>query len=647
MRAIAVFLIMLSLVLLLAGPQEAFENFTVWLRANPQAIAADSISSTTISAEVLDGTGKHVPDGTRVEFTTSLGIIDRTATTVAGVARVRLESGSTTGTAIVSAVVARGQAVGRLNVAFLEPGTEISSESFISVESDKHLGYDVSRRLVDAAGGVRIRSRGLTIEAESAQISVISNILRAAGRMGGQDITISLGDKKVAASALYLDFTSMSGVLITPAADGAKRMLFRGYDLFVQPDTDPSETIRFGFEPISESSMFIKARSLLIRPGQEIKIKRASFYVDGEKVLSIPLHVVPLQSRFGGMDRVFTYGTDGLRVDLPLYYSLSANGTGALRIKHSEPTQWGYYTAGQSGWQADIEQEYNIGASTDGKFTLNRITSGEWGARWSHRVDLGHNSQVYSFLDFPSHRDIYSTVDYRRAFKNYTAALHFRGAKVQNRDDQYSTSLNLQSRSKPLIGNAVSYALSTHLSYANQLTGSERIGSGLGLQLYGKSLQFSRSDSLSTSMTISQDWGGGAAGTSVYANAGYMRTLGMIGQMGLNYSYAWGSAANSFTSQRLSADLSLRPSAKWDSRLYVTRGLDDGSTSAFGDFNYAFMPTWRLGIASTYQSFRGIQNNSYSDNQFILTKIIGSGSAQLVWSTAAKRFRLEFSPSAF
>ena len=589
MRAIAVLVITLSLVLLTAR-QEAFESFTVWLRANPQAIAADSISSTTISAEVVDGTGKHVPDGTQVEFTTSLGIIERTATTVAGVARARLESGSTTGAAIVSAVVASGQAVGRLNVAFLTPGTEISSESFISVESDKHLGYDVNRRLVDAAGGVRIRSRGLTIDAEEAQINVSSNILRAAGRLGGQDITISLGNKKVTASALYLDFTTMSGVLLTPAADGAKRMVFRGYDLFVQLDTDPSENFTLGFEPVTESSMFIKARSLLIRPGQEIKIKRASFYVDGEKVLSIPLHVVPLQSKFGGMDRVLTYGTDGLRLDLPLYYSLSANGTGALRIKHSEPTQWGYYTAGQSGWQADIEQDYNFGASTDGSFTLNRITSGEWGASWSHRVDLGNNSQVYSFLDFPSHKDIYSTVDYRRAFKDYTAAIYFRGNKIQDQDGQYSTSFNIQSRTKPLIGNAVSYALSTHVSYANQLAGSDRIGSGLGLQLYGKSMQFSHADSLSTSMTISQDWGGGSPGTSAYANAGYMRTLGMVGQMGLNYTYAWGSGANAFSSQRLSADLSLRPLTKWDSRIYVTRGLDDKSTSAFGDFNYTFMP---------------------------------------------------------
>ena len=647
MRATFISAIAILLVLSLTGSGEAFESFTVWLRANPQAIAADSISSTTISAEVLDSAGKNVPDGTQVEFSTSLGIIERTATTVAGVARVRLESGSTTGTAIVSAVIANGQAVGRLNVAFLAPGTEISSESFISVESDKHVGYDVDRHLVDAAGGVRIRSRGLTIDADTAQISVNSSILRASGQMGGKDITISLGDKKVAASALYLDFTTMSGVMITPAADGAKRMLIRGYDLFVQPDTDPSEKIKFDFEPVTQSSMFIKARSLLIRPGEEIKIKRASFYVDGEKVLSIPLHVVPLRSTFGGMDRVVTYGTDGLRVDLPLYYSLSANGTGALRIKHSQPTQWGYYTSGPTGWQADLEQEYNTGASIDGKFTLNRITSGEWGASWSHRVDLGKNSQVYSFFDFPSHRDLYSTVDYRRMLGGYTAALHFTGNKVQDRDGQYSTSLNLQSRAKPLLGNAVSYALSTHVSYANQLLGSERVGSGLGLQLYGKTLQLGRSDNLSTSMSISHDWGGGASGSSIYGNAGYMRMLGMAGQLGLNYSYSWGNSATAFSSQRLSADLSLRPSMKWDSRLYVTRGLNDGSTSAFGDFNYTFMPTWRLGISSTYQSFKGIQTNSYSDNQFILTKIIGSGSAQLVWSTAAQRFRLEFSPAAF
>lgn len=623
----------------------AESNYSIMLNAHPEAIVADSLSSTTITAEVRDSSGRNVPDGTLVEFSTSLGIIERNARTTAGTVRVRLESGNTVGTAVVSALVANGQAVAKLNVDFLAPGTEMFDESFISVESDKYLGYDVKKQVVDSAGGVRIYSRGLSIEAEEAQIDAKTNILRAKG--SGSDIVISRGDKKVLASQLYYDFNSMTGVLFAPAVEGAKRMLFRGRDLFIEEDQDPKDTIKFEFEPVSESSMYITARSILIRPGQDLKIKRASYYLDGDKIPSPPLTVVPLRGGGTGINQMLTYGTDGLRLDVPLYYSLSAHGTGAVRVKHSEPTQWGYYS-GRSGWQADIEQQYNFGGSVDGSFSLNRVNSAsEWGARWSHRMQFNNNSQVYSFLEFPSHKNLYGTLDYRHSLKDYTFTANFRGNMLQNASDRYSGAFGIQTRAKPLLGDAISYALTTRLAYSNYYNRSQRIGNGLGLQLYGKPLMFRDSSSITTSMNVSRDWGQSSSGTSIFANAGYYRGLGNIGQFGLNYSYSWGNSAYSFLSQRLSADLSLRPSIKWDSRFYVTRELDDGSTSAFGEFNYSFLPTWRLGLNGTYQRFTGSVDSILSDYEMSLSKQIGSQQACLIWSHSRGRFRLEFNALQF
>ncbi|MCX6344032.1 MAG: Ig-like domain-containing protein [Armatimonadetes bacterium] len=626
--------------------QAEIDRYSVVLRAHPQAIVADSYSSTTITAEVFDSLGRSAPDGTLVEFTSNLGIIERNARSEAGVARVRLQSGNTMGTAIVSAVVTSKAAVAKMDVDFLEPGTELFDESFISVESDRHLGYCVDSSLVDAAGGVRIYTRGLTIEAEQAQIDLKTNILRAVGKMGGDAISITRGEKKMMASALYLNLNNLSGVMFTPADDGAKRMLIRGADFFITPDTDPKEGIKFEFSPVSAGDLFIVARSLLIKPGEEVKIKRATFYMDGEKLLSVPLHVVPLGNRTAGIDRMLTYGTAGLRLDLPLYYSLSAHGTGALRIKHSEPTQWGY-SSGVSGWQADIEQDYNYGASTDGTFTLNRITSRDWGARWHHRTELNDNSQVYAFFDYPSHKNIYGNLDYRKSFKDFVLSTSLRGSMLQNADDRYSSSLYLQSNPKTIFGNAVTYALTSRLSYTSQNASSQKVGTGLGLQFYGKPLQFGRSSSLNTSLTIGQDWGGGNTGASVFGNAGYYLGLGRIGQFGLNYSYSWANSAGAFNSQRLSADFYVRPSDKWDTRLYVTRGLSDQSTSAFGELNYSILPTWRLGALGTYQNFNSGQKFAYTDLELALSKLISGQQARLIWSKSINRFRLEFSTLKF
>lgn len=618
-------------------------TYALWLTSHPQAIVADSHSAATITAELRDSSGNTVPDGTVVDFTTSLGVIERRARTSNGIARVRLESGNVTGTALISAVVSDGNAVAQLRVDFLEPGTEMFDESFIVVDSKKHLGYDVGAQVVDSAGGVTITHRGLRIDAEEAQISLKTNILRAKARMGGDDITIQRGDKKLVASALFYDLNAMRGVILTPASEGAQRMLFRGRDLFVEADADPEDKVNFDFSPVTEADMFIKCRSCIIRPGEEIKFKRAEYYVDGSKLLSVPLQVVRLRDGTGGAGQLITYGTDGLRLDVPFYYSLTPSGTGAVRLKHSEPTGWGSYS-GRAGWQVDVDQEYNIG-STQGLFQVNRITSREWGLRWNQRMEFDNDSQVYTYFDFPGHRDLYGTVDYTRFLGDYTFSTSLRGNKLRDADGRYSASTYLQSRSKPLIGDAVSYAFTTRLSYdGGYSAGGSSFGTGIGLQFYGKPLRFGVNTGVNTSLTVSRDWGGSNAGTSVYANAGLYRNLGDIGRFGLNYSYAWADAEYGYNAQRISADLLIRPSNRWQTSLFSIYGINDHSVSAFADASYFIAPTWRMGVLGTYQK---MPYYKYSDVEIMLAKALGRQEARLTWSQSRKKLRLEFTAGSF
>jgi hypothetical protein len=75
---------------------------TMTLIANPPFIAAHGDVS-VISALVLKATGNPVPDGTVVQFFTTLGNIDEQGKTNDGVARVNLVSDSRSGMATVSA----------------------------------------------------------------------------------------------------------------------------------------------------------------------------------------------------------------------------------------------------------------------------------------------------------------------------------------------------------------------------------------------------------------------------------------------------------------------------------------------------------------------------------------------------------------
>ncbi len=656
MRALLAFSILLSIGATTC--HAAISNYSMWLSSHPQAIVADSHSSATITAEVRDSSGRAVADGTPVDFTTSLGIIERRVRTTAGVARSRLESGNTTGTALISAVVADGNAVAQLRVDFLEPGTEMFEESFISVSSAKHLGYDADQQIVDSAGGVKIYHRGLTIAAEEAQIGLRTNILRARARTGGDPITIKRGDKVLRAGALYYDLGSMSGVLIAPPDEGAKRIRFRGRDLFAEPDTptdggsgsgnpDPgtgTSKVTFEFEPVTESSLFIRCRSLVIRPGVEIKFKRASYYVEGDRMLTVPLQVVSLRGEGGGTGQMLAYGTEGVRFDLPVYYSLTPTSTGALRLRHSESTGWGYYSD-REGWQVDLDQDYNMGGSAEGRFSLNRITTKDWGVRWNQRTELASDSRLYTYLDFPARRDLYGTIDFSRSMRGYTWSVNFRGNKLRDLDGRSSISTYLQSRAKPLIGDAVSYAITTRLSYDSSLVGGrDKLGQGVGLQLYGKPVRFGRHASLNTSFNVARDWGGSNPGSTIFANVGLFRMLGTGGMLSLNYSYSWADSVFGYNAQRVSASLSLSPSSGWGASVYATYGLNDRTLSAFGNLGYTFLRDWRVSFLTTHQNF---QYAKFSDFEVALSRLLGRQEVRLTWSQSRKKFRLQFSAARF
>ena len=660
MRALCLLLVV---VLLFAAAQVvcAPATYTMWLKAHPQAIVADGRSETTISAEVRDSTGQPVPDGTIVNFTTSVGTIEREGRTVAGVARVQLQSSVTIGTAMVSAVASTGNAVATLRVDFLEKGTEMFGESFITVSSKSYLGYDVNSRLVDAAGGVTIAARGLTIKAEEAQIDLNANVLRAKGKIGVENIVISRESKRMEASELYYDFTSMNGVILTPASEGAKRMTFRGRDLFSQVATeDVDQTRSLDYKPISDTSMFIKAPSMIIRPGEEIKFKRAAFYMDGTKMLSVPLYVVGLNgSNTGsGSSQMLTYGTDGLRMDLPCYFSLTPSSTGALRLRRSELGGWGAYTT-SPGWQLDMQEDYNFGGTTEGTFALERVTSAhDWGMHWNQRTEFANDSQLYSYVDFPQHSSLFGSTSYSRSFKNYTFSLNGRASKAQGQNGTLATDAYAQTRSKPLFGGALNYSLTSRLS--GDTSRQAKFGEGAGLQLYGKPIKLSFLGNLSSSLVAGHNWGSNF-GSTITASSGITHGIGHMGSCGLDYMYSWADTSIRSSSQRLSANLNLCSSPKWSLYANATQGITDHSLSAFGSFSYVFAPTWRIGLIGTYQKFRSqnvilddlgmpitvFSDYTYPDAELSLSKAVGKQEMSIIWSSSQRRFRVEFSALQF
>jgi len=87
-----------------------FTSYTITLTAEPDRIPADGVSSSTITAEVMDAYGSPVPSGTPVDFFTTLGRFPNGSSVYAaetpdetGVVSVSLISATTIGEAIVTA----------------------------------------------------------------------------------------------------------------------------------------------------------------------------------------------------------------------------------------------------------------------------------------------------------------------------------------------------------------------------------------------------------------------------------------------------------------------------------------------------------------------------------------------------------------
>lgn len=624
-------------------------SYSIWLSSHPRAVVANGNSYATITAEARDPSGRIVPDGTLVEFTTNLGAIETHAHTSAGVARVRLESGTTPGTAIVSAALVGGGAVAQTRVDFLEPGAEIVEESFITVSSPTFLGYDVDRRLVDAAGGVTIYHRGLKIKAEDAQIDLKNNVIRARARVGGAPITIERESKKLSAMALCYEIDSMHGLFIASPAEGSRRFRFRGRDLFAEPDTpDPQEglaadKLNFDFQAVTDSKLFIRCRSMVIRPGVEIKFKRASYYVDGDRLVNVPLHVVSLRGDTAGLDQMLAYGTEGVRLNLPIYYLLTPTSTGAIRVKHSESTGWGYYSD-REGWEVDIDHDYNWASSAEGRLSINRVTSADWGIRWSQRADVGTDGYLYTYFDFPARRNLYTTIDYTRRMRDCTWTTSVRGTRLQGVNGKYTTYTYLQSRSRLLVGDAVSYSLTTRLSYDSGLSGENKFGQGLGVQLYGKQITIGRRGSVNTSASVFRDWGGPNPGSTVFANVSIFHSFVAFGSLALNYSYSWADTHYGYNSQRVSANLAVVPSPRWNVNLYAVCGLNDNTIGVFGQISCLLSKDWRFSILAARQE---LQYGVFSDFEIALRRALGRQEAVLTWSQSRKRFRLELAAASF
>ncbi len=195
--------------LLLAMPARA-QNFRFQLRAEPDVIPANGLSTTSIFVQVPQNSASIVPVSS-VRFATTAGSIESQAMLSGGVARVLLRSSATPGTATVTAFI--GNARETTTVEFSED-TGLR-ERYLEVAAP-YVAYGNGTNIITSAGACVMDFGDLHVESDvRLDIDLATERLWAQGNAGGVRIRNGHGAKAVElrGDRLFYDLRRRQGVM--------------------------------------------------------------------------------------------------------------------------------------------------------------------------------------------------------------------------------------------------------------------------------------------------------------------------------------------------------------------------------------------------------------------------------------------------
>lgn len=643
--------IILSAVMLLSssGPLCADRGAgSLRVTANPASIPADGKSVCTVSAEVRDPEGVLVPDGTEIRFNASLGVIEESVETSAGVARARLTSSDIPGDSVVTATWLEGQAVAQVTITFGGTEAEPEGQQYLDVNASDYLAYSMDFSVLEAIGSVKIRYRSLEMSADEAQVDLQLNRILARSTSSETPIQIRLKDKTIEGDLLICDLNTLEGQLISISSGNSRKVdLLRGEssDIDEMAMYQPSD---LEFLDLSESSVLVKSKSATVFPNNKIQFKGAGIYVKGKRRLYLPFYVLSLTGDQADDSQYLGYSTGGLTLNLPLYYSLTPSSSGALLVRHGESSGWGWY--GQKpGWFLDVRQKYSTPTSS-GQVLFTQITGNDWGAHFNHSQQLDSRTNGYMYIDWAAHKDLYGVVNLNRSYNSFSAGLNLYGTSIDGGGDSRTAELTLKTRSRQIGKLPARFTISSRTSY----TDGSGMGTLAGMQesllgnIYTNPLKLGSSLSFRASAGLGYLWGSErSSGMSSLATAALDWKISRNSMLQLNYRFA--DRATSYTSstfgkQSLSAHLRLSDGQKWRATMFMMHGLDYDSLNLLGDFSYYLDKNWRLGLRTTYNKFGDI---SYNDTEFALGRRFENRELMAVWSKSQNKVMLELGTGAF
>ena len=354
------------------------------LSADSVRVPADGKTSVAIMIEVLEATGRPVPDGTSVNLVTTLGEIISPVQTIGGMAQTVLTPSTAAGTALVSAMV--GSARATVEVEFVGvPGSASPGSRMVELTAEE-LSYNPDRQFFVAGPGARLSYETVEIRADGLEYDVMMNIVRARG-----SVVLRCGSEELQAEALRYDLFSLRGRLLRLGSGEPEWLLVEGEQLATRPDSSKDQAL-WEPMPVAEYRTWVKARSAVVSPRKRVILDHAAVFVDDIRVMGLRRHVFDLRQGPALFGNTFGYSTlMGPALDFPYYYRATGNQLGVLHLTRNHAVGG---LGDEPGWAIGLREEYFREGKSEGWLSIKDITDPARGVDWQHQVKLGTGSAL-------------------------------------------------------------------------------------------------------------------------------------------------------------------------------------------------------------------------------------------------------------
>lgn len=687
-RAHAVWMIVGAIVFIVAPDRIVHADVpaSITLTASPSIILADGKSTTTISALATAEGGGNVPDGTVVRFTTTVGTLSGTSvSTSGGVAHVTLTSAGIPGEAVVSATFIAGSsaASSKVSVEFTSDksiaNTNQSEQDWIQVSSADYLSYSEDSRVAEAFAkkqGVHFSFRGLVIDADAMQIDLSANVVRARNATIIHDRNVIL-----TADTLYYEYLNHSGTAIltdVPGQSTIETVRISG----IVPTTEvvpvrqapPGST--YEFVDLSADHVLVTASSLSFKPGQNIQLRRSTVYVDGKKVVGLPLEVLPINSNQIFGQQVLGYGTDGVFVDMPYYVDASSHTMDSFSVRSQiAERENGVTTSNNGTFSLDFEHSYKFANDTgSGAIDLVGIEQGAaTGYRWHNTMLLGRDTHTYLDVEYPSRENLFTTANISHDFRGYSANLtntYSHSIGDSSSTDSKGTTAYVSTTDRKLVGsNASGIRMTTNVTvndtsvvehYNGQVLTSNSETDAFGVRMFTPPQNFGRNSSLTDSYDLNGTYDQSQKQTAVTMDAslGFNQKLGPTTNSSLTYNWTHNPLNTSLqivggelilmkvpNLNRFGVSLASNTAdSKFGTLLTGDIASPTGDYDASTSFNFHFNQSWRVGLSSLYNRTDGVW---FRDFAALLGVRVGQREAQFSYSLVDHHIRFNLDATRF